>query len=86
VTAVDASAAGFLTAYPCDEPRPSTANLNVDAGETRGNFVVARPSSRGDVCIFSNVGTDVVVDVLGSLPIDFIGLPAPVRAFDSRTL
>ena len=29
-----ADAAGFLTVFPCDQPRPNASNLNFDAGST----------------------------------------------------
>jgi hypothetical protein len=84
ITAVDAGAAGFVTGFPCGGPRPPTANLNVAAGATRGNFAVVTADELGSVCVSANVATNLVVDMLGSLPPDYIGLPSPVRALDSR--
>ena len=84
VTAVGARSAGFLTTFPCGTSRPPTANLNVGAGATRGNFAVATPDAAGNVCVFTNVASHVVVDVMGSLTTDFVGLTTPTRALDSR--
>jgi hypothetical protein len=84
VTAVGAKAAGFLTAFPCGTSRPPTANLNVGAAQTRGNFALATPDAAGNVCVFTNVAAHVVVDVMGSITADFVGLTTPARALDSR--
>jgi len=84
VTAVESRATGFLTAFPCGSDRPPTANLNVGSGQTRGNFAVATPDASGNVCVFTNVATHVVVDVMGTFTKDFAGLTTPGRAFDSR--
>jgi hypothetical protein len=85
ITAVDAGAAGFVTGFPCGGPRPPTANLNVAAGATRGNFAVVTADELGIVCVSANVPAHLVVDMLGSLPPDYAGLPTPARALDSRS-
>lgn len=84
VTATEPAAGGFLTAYPCAGGLPLTANLTYAAGETIGNFALVRPDDAGNVCVFTNAPSHVVVDVLGSMSGGFDGLPVPVRAFDSR--
>ncbi len=84
VTATEPSAPGFLTVYPCEGGLPPTANLTYAAGETIGNFALVKPDSHGNVCVFTNASSHIVVDVLGSMTSGFDGLPVPVRAFDSR--
>lgn len=77
---------GFLTVYPCGQPRPPTSNLNVVAQQTVANFVAVAPSISGDICVFTSASAQVIVDVTGEVGESFAGLAVPVRAFDSRSL
>ena len=65
VTEVGAKEAGYLTAYPAGEARPTASNLNFQPGQTVPNVVEVGVSSGGDVSIFSPAPTDVVVDLEG---------------------
>src|SRR5690606_21342373 len=67
LTATEATAAGYLTAYPCDVAVPPSSNLNVVAGADVANFAVTRPSPDGEVCVYSSAPTHIVVDVMGSV-------------------
>lgn len=74
VTAVNPAGGGFLTVFPCNgatpEP-PLSASLNFDAATTAvGNSVTAGLDADGDVCIFSSVMSDIVVDVAGLFSAD----------------
>jgi hypothetical protein len=74
VTVTEPKSPGFLTVYPCDQPRPMSSNANFTAGATVANLVVAKLSGSGDVCLFSSAATHLVVDVGGftvSLPPHF---------------
>lgn len=88
VTAVDPSASGYVTAWPCGIERPIVANLNITAGVTRPNFVNVRVGDGDTVCLYTFGETDLVVDVLGEYR---PGAPAryaivgPVRLLDTRT-
>jgi hypothetical protein len=42
VIAVDPTAAGFLTVYPCGSTRPDASSVNFVAGETIPNLVIRR--------------------------------------------
>ena len=64
VTAVSPSAAGFLTAHPCDAPAP-TSTVNYVAGDIRPNMVLVRSDANDRVCLSTLQPTDVVVDLLG---------------------
>lgn len=66
VTATDAAAAGYVTVWPCGELVPPTSNLNVAAGGTAPNVVVARPGGDGSICVVASVDTHLLVDVFGS--------------------
>ena len=70
VTAVAPEAAGFLTVWPCDEPRPLTSNVNYGPGEVRPNAVLSKISldNNGQVCVFSKARSDVIVDANGYVP------------------
>lgn len=63
VTVVGPGAAGFVTVYPCGSPPPLASNVNFVAGQTVANAALAQIGAGGTVCIYSNVTTDLVVDV-----------------------
>jgi subtilisin family serine protease len=85
VTATNPEGAGFITVYPCGT-RPEISSLNFIVGETVPNAVVARLSSTGSLCFYSNVAVDIIADVNGSL-LDGNGFnpTAPSRLFDTRS-
>lgn len=67
VTAAGHSGADtFMTVYPSGTNRPLASNLNVVAGQTLPNLVIARVGSDGRVSIYNNLGAlDVIADVQG---------------------
>ena len=68
LTATDATAAGFVSAWPGGTPRPMTSVINLsDVGQTRANAVFAPVGADGTIQLFSQSGTDLVVDVTGWL-------------------
>lgn len=68
VTVTGPTAPGFLTVYPCGQPRPLTSNLNVAAGATVANLVTAEIGESGQVCVYTSVPTHLVVDVTNYHP------------------
>ena len=85
VTAVDPTAPGYLTVYPCDAPRPLASNVNHEASVSIPNAVVTDLSATGTVCVFALVETHVAVDVAGSWPAGaIVALDAPRRLLDTR--
>ena len=86
LTAVNASAEGFVTAYRCGETVPVTSNLNFRAGQTIANLATVTPDTNGNICLFSNVAVDLLLDVSGSFDGAGGGYPSsgPIRLFDSR--
>jgi hypothetical protein len=68
VTAVNPSAAGFLTIYPCDSERPLAANVNYRTGDVVANAVLAKLTPNGTVCIYTLAETDIVIDINGYVP------------------
>jgi hypothetical protein len=68
VTAVNPVSRGFLTVYPCGADRPEASSLNYTPGVATANNVVAKVGTNGQVCVFTNQDTDLVVDVAGNFP------------------
>ena len=92
VTATNAAAAGFVTVFPTGEPLPTSSNLNIErAGQTIPNLVTVPVGADGTVSLFSQSGTDLLVDIFGFYrlatdrtagrfqPVD------PTRLLDTRT-
>ena len=87
VTAVSPSAEGFVTAYPCDETRPTASNLNFVAGETVPNLVTVKLSGADTVCLFTQRSTHLLADISGTFEYDggFGAQPiTPNRLLDTR--
>jgi hypothetical protein len=85
VTAVGASADGFMTVYPCGEPVPLASNLNYTKGRDVANSVLAKPGVGGKVCFFSDKAVDIVVDVSGYFGAESDFAPiTPDRDVDTR--
>lgn len=85
ITAVNTASRGFVTVYPCDQPRPTASNLNMVPGRTVPNSVITALDGAGNVCIYVHSGSDLVVDVAGYFPasstFDIIN---PARLLDTR--
>jgi Fibronectin type III domain len=84
ITVTNPDAAGFVTAYPCGV-RELVASVNYLGGQTVSNAAIVPVSATGTVCFFSNVPTDIVVDINGWLTAGrgFSAI-APKRIFDTR--
>ena len=65
VTIVNPQAAGFATVWPCSADRPLASNLNFAAGDVVANNVIAPIDSNGQVCFYTNVASDIIVDIAG---------------------
>jgi uncharacterized protein YkwD len=66
VTATQPTAASYLTVYPSGDALPNASNLNVTAGQTAPNLVVAKVGTNGQVSVFNANGfTHVIADVAG---------------------
>lgn len=89
VTATEASGPdSFVTVYPAGGSRPLASNLNVSAGLTVPNLVVATVSE-GRVKLYNNAGSvHLVADVAGwfgaGASSGYVST-APVRALDTRS-
>ena len=95
VTAVDASAAGFVSVRAGDATGvPSTSNLNVERGGTIANSVVVKLPTVGDhtgtiKVLFdamgtTNASTDVLIDVLGYYELAIAGAKGDTGAAGAK--
>jgi len=85
VTAVNPEAAGFITVYACDVPRPTTSALNYGVNDVVPNLTLATIAANGTVCLYTLAGSDVVVDLVGVVPAGSEYTAAgPQRIFETR--
>ena len=91
VTAVGAKSAGYVTAYPTGQARPTASNLNFVPGQAVPNLVEVEVGRSGFVSLFAASPTDVVVDLEGyvtTAPQSGAGLynalSTPTRVCDTR--
>lgn len=88
VTATEPSSPSYLTVWPTGQERPLASSVNMVAGQTVPNMVLAKVGDGGRVSIFNQSGTThVVVDVLGcfgaGVSSRFVSL-SPSRVLDTR--
>ncbi|MFJ9742638.1 FlgD immunoglobulin-like domain containing protein [Streptomyces sp. NPDC101166] len=89
LTAANASAGTYVSAYPYGTQRPTSSNLNVAAGQTVPNLVTV-PVRDGKVTLYNFAGTvDLIADVAGYYSLNGEGdrfLPVePARVLDTRS-
>jgi hypothetical protein len=66
VTAVEAPGASYVTVYPDGVTRPTSSSLNLNAGDTVANLVVAKVGAGGRVRLYNHSGAvHLVADVMG---------------------
>jgi hypothetical protein len=74
---------GFATAFGCDDARPPTSNINFAPLRDVANLVTVRPDADGDICVYVDQATHIVVDALGHTGTGYESV-LPRRLFDSR--
>jgi hypothetical protein len=90
LTAVDPTANGYLTAYPCDRTQRDTSSVNYRAGATRAGMAVVPVSTSLTLCIYSHQAADIVVDLQGAFvpagddAAGFAPVAPPLRLLDTR--
>jgi hypothetical protein len=82
VTVTSVKKGGYTTVYPGGTALPGTSNLN-STGEDRANQAIVKLGADGSVDVFSENGSDVLVDVAGyftgsSAPLSRSGLFIPI--------
>jgi peptidoglycan hydrolase-like protein with peptidoglycan-binding domain len=84
VTAVNASAATYVTAWPSGATMPTASNINVVPGQTVPNMVTVGLGTGGHISLFNFAGTaDLVVDIAGWYTGGFHPV-TPARIADTR--
>ena len=85
VAAIDPTDDSFVTVFPCSSPTPPTSSLNFTSGVNRSNELVAELSAAGELCVYTDQGVDLIVDVVGYVddPSDLKNI-GPSRFADSR--
>ena len=87
VTVTGATGSGFLTMWNCSVARPEVSTLNFSANETVANAATIPLDSAGQLCAYSSMSADLVIDVGGYYSASAVGryMPvSPVRLMDSR--
>lgn len=87
ITAVNAAAPGYLTAFPCDQPQPNASNVNYIAARAVPNAAIVGLSADGALCVYASQTTDVLIDVNGYTGAtgDLYAPEIPTRLWDNRT-
>lgn len=69
VTITNPTSAGYVTVFPTGSPPPNASNVNLLAGQTRPNLVIAKVGRGGSISLITSIAaTHIVVDVIGYLP------------------
>ena len=86
IAVVRPSGTGFVTAYPCGLSRPDASTLNHSNRVNIANGATIALSGSGEICLFNDQPTNIVVDVTGyvvggSTEVD---TAVPARFLDTR--
>jgi hypothetical protein len=86
-TVVDPSSSGYLTVWNCSDTRPLVSTSNFGGGDIAPNAATIPLDATGGLCVYANVGTDLVIDVnghYGSTGDSRFTPITPVRLLDTR--
>lgn len=88
LTATDATADSFVTAYADGTARPATSSLDFAAGQNTSNLVTAPIGADGSVDIWNHAGSvDLIADLAGYYSVGTSGtfqVTSPTRILDTR--
>ena len=86
VTAPKPAAAGWVAAWAAGTTRPGVADLQLTGGSTSTGLVTSLIGSTGRVSLYTTTTTDLVVDVVGWVPIGSdVTVLRPSRVLDTRS-
>ena len=87
VTAVDPTSPSYITVWPTGHPRPDASNLNVQAGTTIPNFVIAPIGNDGNISLYNERGNvHLLADIVGYFTAgNGITALTPTRILDTRS-
>ena len=84
ITATEATADTYLTAYPTGAQRPNASNLNPTTGATVANLAIVALGTDGSITLYNHSGrVHLVVDIAGWYTGGFTGM-APRRILETR--
>jgi hypothetical protein len=86
VTAVGPCSPGFVTAYRCGTSMPATSTLNPNRPGAMANMAIVPLAADRALCLYTNAGVDLVVDLLGHLATtgQRVQPVGPIRLVDTR--
>lgn len=86
LASTNARTTGYFTAFACDGTPPNVANLNYKRGDITSTAAVVPVDDDGNICVYNDTASDVIVDVFGTFD-ESAGLTdaEPNRVFDSRS-
>ncbi|HET8989028.1 MAG TPA: CHAP domain-containing protein [Humibacillus sp.] len=86
VTAPKPAASGWVAAWATGTTRPGVADLQVSGGSSTTGLVTSLIGSTGRVSLYSTTATDLVVDVVGWVPVGSdVTVLRPTRVLDTRS-
>ena len=86
LTAAGTESDGFITAWPCVEPKPVASNLNYQRGVDIANAAVLAVDGNGEICFESFAPAHLIADLNGWFaPGAGFEPRTPQRLFDSRS-
>ena len=68
ITTTQATAAGRITVYPSDQPKPIATNVSYPAGANMSGLAFAKVGADGTIDLSSTATTHLVADVVGYFP------------------
>ena len=81
LTVTGAAGAGHLTAYPCDQPRPTASALQFAGGRSQANYAVLASDAAADICVYTTTQAHLIID-LTALTADLAAV-LPARKLES---
>lgn len=86
LTVTDAQGPGYLTAWPCNEARPTTSVSNYVAGQTVPAFTAVRTDAQGEFCVYTQSGANVIWDQTATTALASAQRRVDTRAFGAPML
>jgi hypothetical protein len=88
LTAVLPQTDGWIRAFPCDRPEPTTSSVSARYTRVIASSAIVPVAADGTICLTSMMTTDVVIDVTGwfgpASGLDFVPID-PIRLADTRS-
>ena len=86
LTVTDAQGPGYLTAWPCSEPRPTTSVSNYVSGQTVPAFTAVRTDAQGEFCVYTQNSANVIWDQTATSALATSQRRVDTRAFGAPVL